>query len=631
VVLKIVFLLVLSFVSGILFAQEQFQYKPEAETLFTKGLELYTTGSFENAAELFESVVNMNPVHQRTTACYMMAAKAWLNLHEEAQALFLMNNLLKRFPESQYAREAHFTLGIVNYDLKSNKESVKEFLKVREYENKDDLTIRSESLVDSIITFVLTPTERQELATETQDNFVKDIVARNAALVPTPPPVKIEPPKEPTPSKERLKVISIGALLPLMEKSSQTAVKMAAEDVLAGMKIAQSQFEKKNPDIGIDLQVSDEERDSSTAKKLTKAFASDRHVLAMIGPLFSNTTQSCAPIANERGLPLITPTANAVGLAGMGDYIFQANADIAMQGKALARYAVNDLGLTTFAIIAPNNPTIKTIVNDFIAEVKHLGASILANESYESSGDDLSKQFINLRKSSKNSEPLVSFEKRITKQTRNKIITSGVAASFLDSLIDHKGKIGVTKLFGKNGLRKAEALNLKIITPKSIAEQKEVPIYSIEGVFAPVVSSEDIGVISSLLTYYSIRTQILGGEEWYDEGTLQTQRRYADGAIFCSDYFINDNDSMVTVIQQHLKKKPTKYSLFGYDALNLVLSCIEHGESTRDDLKDCLSNIRDWKGVHSSVTLKGGRVNKTIQILQFKNGEVNRLAEVVVE
>ncbi len=626
--MKTVFLLIVLSVSGILTAQEQFRYSSEAETVFTQGLELYTAGSYENAADVFETGVNINPVHQRTTACYMMAAKSWLTIHEEAQALFLMNNLLKRFPETEYAREAHFTLGIINYALKANKESVKEFLLVREYEISDEMKLRAESLIDSIVTFVLTPVEREELANEIQNEFIQSLVERIAS---TPPQVITEPPKEIVPSTERSKVIRIGAVLPLMEKSSATAIKKAAEDLLEGMTIAQKQFEERNPDIGIDLQVRDEERDSSTAKKLTKQFVSDSQVLAMIGPLFSNTTQSCAPIANEGELPLITPTANAVGLAGLGSYIFQANADIGMHGKALARYAVNDLGLTTFAVIAPNNPNIKIIVNDFIAEVKHLGATVLANESYESSSDDLSKQFLALRRSTKSTEPLVSFEKKITKQVRAKIIDAGVTPELLDSLIDVKGKIGVTKLFGKNGLRKAESLNLKIVTPKSIAEVKEIPLYAIEGVFAPVVSSEDIGVISSLLTYYSIRTQLLGGEEWYDEGTLQTQRRYAEGAIFCSDFYIDDNNPMVGIIQQHLKRKPTKYSLFGYDALNLVLSCIEHGESTRDDIQECLSNVRDWKGVHSSVTLSGGRVNKTIQILQFKDGEVRRLAEVVVE
>ena len=86
-------------------AQENFRYNEEAEQLFQQGIELYEFGSFENAAEAFEQALNINPVHQRTTASYIMAAKSWLQLHEHAQALFLMNNLLKRFPETEYARD----------------------------------------------------------------------------------------------------------------------------------------------------------------------------------------------------------------------------------------------------------------------------------------------------------------------------------------------------------------------------------------------------------------------------------------------------------------------------------------------------------------------------------------------
>jgi ABC-type branched-subunit amino acid transport system substrate-binding protein len=201
----------------------------------------------------------------------------------------------------------------------------------------------------------------------------------------------------------------------------------------------------------------------------------------------------------------------------------------------------------------------------------------------------------------------------------------------VDSLIETRGKIPVSKLFGANGLRKAESLKMKIINPKSHASNVEVPVYAIQGVFVPVVSPEDIGVIASQMTYYNIKAQLLGSAEWYDEAILETQRRYLNGVIFCSDYFIDDSDDATIAFQSKLKRRPTKYSLFGYDVMKMLTSCFESGAVKRDDVRDCLANVQQFEGLHSLISLKPNRVNRVMQILQFKDGEVKRLQEVIVD
>jgi len=275
---------------------------------------------------------------------------------------------------------------------------------------------------------------------------------------------------------------------------------------------------------------------------------------------------------------------------------------------------------------------LKTVTSQFTAEAKRLGATIVASETYDSSSDDLSKQFLAIRKAGLSSEPQVSFERKVNKTLKRKMVMEGANPELLDSLIEAHGRISVNKLFGKNGLRKAEALNLKIIVPRKVSEQNtDVPATSIQALFAPVVASEDIGIIASQMTYYNIKTQLLGSSEWYDEAQLETQKRYCNGAIFCSDYYLDEEDPSIIAMQQQLKKKPTNYTLFGYDAMKLVLSCIGDGATTREKLHESLSNTQNWHGLHSTITLKGGRVNRVIEILQYKNSDVKRVAEITVE
>ncbi|MBI5216631.1 MAG: ABC transporter substrate-binding protein [Ignavibacteriae bacterium] len=611
-------------------AQENYRYNEEAEQLFQEGIVFYDSIAYENAADAFEQALNINPVHQRTTACYMMAAKSWMQLHEHAQAMFLMNNLLKRFPETEYAREAHFTLGSAYYYLNLNKNSAREFSLALDSINEDGRTKRALEILDSLARFVLPLSEVQELRDEISNSLVQSLFSkileeRTIVLQ------KEDEAKESNKKQLKNKVINIGVLLPLMENVASSPAKKASEEVLDGIRIAQEEFEQANDNVSIVLDVRDSERDSNIAKKQMRELSNNDDNSVIIGELFSNITQSCVPIAEDEEIPLITPTANMNGLAGMGKYIVQANADISMHGKALAQYAVNHLGMTTLAILSPNNPNSKIITKEFIDEATRLGAKILASEEYEKSSNDLSKQFIALRKATANSEPLVSFDMRVNKAFRKKILQAGANAELVDSLIETKGKIPVSRLFGANGLRKAESLKMKIINPKSHASNVEVPVYAIQGVFVPVAYPEDIGVIASQMTYYNIKAQLLGSAEWYDEAILENQRRYLNGVIFCSDYFIDDSDDATISFQNKLKRRPTKYSLFGYDVMNMLTSCFESGAVKRDEIRECLENMQHFEGLHSMISLKPNRVNRVMQILQFKDGEVKRLREIFVD
>ncbi|MBI3193596.1 MAG: ABC transporter substrate-binding protein [Ignavibacteriae bacterium] len=610
-------------------AQENFRYKEEAEQLFQEGIVFYDSASYENAADAFEQALNINPVHQRTTACYMMAAKAWLQLREHAQTMFLMNNFLKRFPETEYAKEARFTLATAYYYLNLNKNSARAFSFAIDSINNDARTTRAIELIDSLSRYVLSKAELQELQNEISNEKARTILSK---VIEERTLAKKKEKESEEPIKKELKniVINVGVLLPLMEKVASNPAKRAAEDILDGIKIAQEEFEQANDNVSIVLDVRDTERDSNIAKKQAKELSNNDANSVIIGELFSNITQSCASIANEGKIPLITPTANMIGLAEIGKYVFQANADISMHGKVLAQYAVNHLGMTTLAVLSPNNPNIRIITKEFIQEATRLGAKILASEEYETSSNDLSKQFIALRKATANSEPLVSFDMRMNKAFRKKILQAGANEELVDSLIETRGKISVSKLFSANGLRKAESLKMKIINPKSHASNVEVPVYAIQGVFVPVVSPEDIGVIASQMTYYNIKAQLLGSAEWYDEAILETQRRYLNGVIFCSDYFIDDSDEAVVAFQNQLKRRPTKYSLFGYDVLKMLTSCFESGVVKRDEIRKCLENIQHFEGLHSIISLKPNRVNRVMQILQFKDGEVKRLREIFV-
>ena len=66
---------------------------------------------------------------------------------------------------------------------------------------------------------------------------------------------------------------------------------------------------------------------------------------ALIGPLFSQGALTAAAVAEESGVPLLAPLANAEEVSANRSFVFQANPTFAERGRAMARYAVNRLSL----------------------------------------------------------------------------------------------------------------------------------------------------------------------------------------------------------------------------------------------------------------------------------------------
>ena len=62
---------------------------------------------------------------------------------------------------------------------------------------------------------------------------------------------------------------------------------------------------------------------------------------------------------------MITPTASQKGIANVGSYVFQISPAIERMGQAMAAYAFNNLGITEFAVLAPDDMGGVTVARAF--------------------------------------------------------------------------------------------------------------------------------------------------------------------------------------------------------------------------------------------------------------------------
>lgn len=636
-------------------SQSRWEYNKDAERRFSAALKKYTHGEFSDAAAEFEYLLKLPP-HQRTTAAHIMLGKAYLQAKQLRESVKVLKQFIDSYPESFYIDDAYYTLGL-NYEMQHRlDDALVQFLEALEVTDDPKLHARALSLcerladekltlpmLEDVLRDVHNPDSRDFLSIKIAEKYLAtaNVIMGEKILEPV---VKGTPPSpyssraQALLEKIRLGVnVKIGVLLPLMNRATQKQLKAYGEEFLLGMQFAlEEQRTLRNSLVDISLEVRDTERDLAIAAKQTQEIANDKSVVAILGPIFNAEAVSCAGIANAKEIPLITPAANADGIAAVGPYVFQANPDISTQGIAAAQYVTSVLGMRALAVLAPNDGNGKTMAAAFAHEALSRGAKILAIEWYPPGTTDLREQLMRIRRVSlTEAEPLLSFAEQFSQSDIMHMVEAGVKPRTIDSLMDRSATVSVDKLFGPNGKHIADSLHLHTFVPEMNVENLELPAAGVQAIYMPINSPEEIGILTSQIIYYNIKCQLLGSGQWYDRVELDTHKRYADGVIFFSDFFLDTGDSLYTHFAKRwyekTKKKVSTNVVLGYDVLHLVSNAIFEGATTRDRLTQMLSTYQHVPGLHGKVTLKRNRVNSELHVLQFKDEDIKKIAEVSIQ
>ncbi len=576
-------------------SQESFGYSASAEKKFAGAIQQFKKGDFISALGSFEILLKHDPAHQRTTAAYIMAGKSLHNLKKYRESSMLLADFLKRFPGSNYRDEAHYTLAIDYMMLQQDEEAVRHLIDVIESTTNRNLSTNAVVIFESITDERLDENILHELREKSKTEPVKDLLNLKiaeryiASGVPNRAGALLDEmlnrvPKSKHESRARIlkeKIsanvnLKVGVLLPFMKTSAPNSIRTISEEILDGITIATDQYRITHQITGaVTLEIRDTERESDVAVDALKDLARMKEVVAVIGPLFSNIAKACAPVAERAGLPLITPTAAADGIAALSSHVFQASPDYQTRGKAMARYAVKELGFKKLAILSTTEPIGKALAESFSREAERLGARIVVKDFYTKGASDLSDQFYNLRSAG--------------------LALTGILAN---------------------------------------VQNLEIPVDAIQGLFIPISDAEDIGILASQIKYFNIETQILGSNEWYDMQQLESNKQYLNRMSFISDTYLDKNDprylDFVKSFSAQMNKAPTKYTLRGYNLMKLLLDQIDRGAITRVKLTGALGSTKSYPGIGSRISFSRNRVNGELQVLQFINNEVRKVTEISV-
>ena len=120
-------------------------------------------------------------------------------------------------------------------------------------------------------------------------------------------------------------------------------------------------------------------------------------IIALIGPNRSSHAVEVGPIAQRHGIPMVTTTATNPNVTKAGDFVFMASFTDSFQGAVMAQFAIEDLNLTTAALITRKGDLYTEGIAEFFAlNFNKLGGEIVANEFYEGDRSDFTAQLTNI-------------------------------------------------------------------------------------------------------------------------------------------------------------------------------------------------------------------------------------------
>jgi len=627
-------------------------FKPEAERAFIEAMKMFQASRYDTASVLFTRLVSTYPRNHRTTGALIMGAKAFYELKDYRESIRLLKNMIDLYPQSAYLDDAHYTLALNYFRTGRYEDATSECFAVLHKSKDISLTARTERLTEMLAASYLTLPELQRLLSETKSDEMKSLVTIHIAekllrtgdvttagemlkkIALLPPGGKYV--KNAIAMLEQLKSrgIKVGVLLPLMLNTESMPSRALGLEFLEGIQLAVDEYNQKMP-FKVFLDVRDTERDPSKTARLVADLCSDEKVSALLGPISSNEVFSSAGISNERGVPLITPTATATGIAAIGPYIFQANPDYDIRARDAAAFAWNTLGARTFAVLAPTDDIGKQLAESFIAEVQSLGGEMIDIQWYASGSTDLRSELTSMRRKAlmKLEVPTINLGAKMRQSELNKFIKWGVDQRILDSLIERELSAPVTLLFGQRGKIIADSLKIPMHLEHFKYDSLGLPAGAIDALFVPIASSEEIPIVSSQIKYFNIQTQILGTGDWNDLSMLDLNRQYTDGVIFFADSYPEVSSEPYRIFEAKYRsannnKTPGTNTLFGYDVMNLILQVVGEGKSRRKDIAEELARVIGFEGLHSHISFSKNRVNTFLSVLQYKARQIYHIGNI---
>jgi len=394
----------------------------------------------------------------------------------------------------------------------------------------------------------------------------------------------------------------IGIIIP---KNSR--YKKLATDIENGIKLAKSRY-KNNFDIVI------KETDGSfdSTIKATEELIFDDKVFIILGTIRSSNSRAVNLITDKYRVPFISMSRDSSFIKS-SKYSFSYYASLKFSARFMAKFAIEKLKIKNFAIFYPNSEYGNENMVEFWKSVEEFGGKITSVRTYSPT---------------KEADYIVPAEKLVGRH-------------YLGSRYDYiKKKNKLRKLKSGHSLKKSLETLKKDLEPKIDFEALYIP----DGgeattILLPYLALYDINFktgnhwqhklarMKAKDKNYKLKfVQLLGTQTWASDSISQGAGKYIQGAIFPVVYDSRIDDKTMSkftsLYARKYSKKPSMYSLYGYEIFNIINKLVTKNLESSDFRKHFVDGllIKNFKVISGEVKFNQyGEAIKTLFLMKFNS------------
>ena len=383
---------------------------------------------------------------------------------------------------------------------------------------------------------------------------------------------------------EQLRTVSvdrhkIGVILPLSSPQRREWVSEVGQNAMQGIQVAFAQ-EGFGP---LKMEVRDSKANLSATAAAVEELATAQRVIAVVGPLFNETTEVAAKKALQFRLPMITPGAPSLELPADNPYLMRTALTNRLEAQRLAEYAVGNLGLRRFAILYPDDPPGRELAETFHSRVSELGGDVIVRQAYTPSQVDFTAAMRHL--GGQTDEEL---------KHANTAVEGGAPPA------------SATAVGATNGKLAYEALYL----PRSFERLQFL---------APAMRLLNITGIT-----------VLGESGWNHPDLVKRAGAFVEGAVFMDGFFAGASDPQVREFVQNYRAMfnttPDLMAAQSHDAMLMLLRVLKQRPQTREEVREKLRNLRDFRAATGWMgVLPSGDIDRRLFALTVRRGRIVQL------
>jgi ABC-type branched-subunit amino acid transport system substrate-binding protein len=357
---------------------------------------------------------------------------------------------------------------------------------------------------------------------------------------------------------------AIGCVLPLSGRYAE-----AGNKALDAIVLAAGVFDPivKTP---IKLIIEDSQSRPEIARVAVTKLAMENGVICILGPIGADESRDAAREAQKLGVPIITLTKRE-GITGIGNYVFRSYLTNRREVVSLVAYAVQEMALTRFVVLYPDDDYGREMDKLFREEVLLRKGKILRVIPYQTTDTDFADEI-----------KAISDLKQSSPDAREGEIPEG----------EDRQEMGFDALF--------------------------IPD-----------SPERISMIVPQLAFHNVRgVKLLGTSTWDTSDILKAGTDLLGEAIFVDAFspnsFYPEVNDFTDIYYTNYSREPDAVEALAYDAAGIVVKSIrEDGIKTRDQFRGELLNVKNYRGVTGKTSFSGGRdAMKDVFILTIKDGHI---------